>query len=110
MCIIPSAGTRDVRHGRVQTDVHGRSWAGTIDQPGGRNLLTKACTKRYQFIVSSAMYLAQAGPYGILYGVNELAGVMSNPSKVHLRATKHLRRYLGLASTSTSPTSERAPS
>ena len=40
------------------------------------------------------MYLAQVSRYDILYAVNQLARAMSKPSKAHMRAAKHVPRYL----------------
>ena len=40
------------------------------------------------------MYLAQVCRYDILYTVNHLARSMSKPSEAHMRAAKHLLRYL----------------
>ena len=40
------------------------------------------------------MFLAQVCRYDIHYVVNQLARVMSKPSKAHMGATKHLLRYL----------------
>ena len=40
------------------------------------------------------MYLAQVSRYDILYAVNQLARVMSEPSKANMGAAKHVLRYL----------------
>ena len=65
----------------------------SINQGEG-DFLSKADTLRYQSIVGSVMYLAQESRYDILYGVNQLARAMSNPSKARMGAGKHLLRYL----------------
>ena len=56
-------------------------------------LLNKEENRRYQGI-TGATYLTQVTPYDILYVVNQLASVMSKPAKTHMRAAKHLLRYL----------------
>ena len=40
------------------------------------------------------MYLGQFTRCGILYGVNQLARAMQNPSNAHMEAAKHVLRYL----------------
>ena len=50
--------------------------------------------KRFQAITGSVMYLAQVTRYDIGYAVNQLVRGMSNPSKAHMAAAKHLLRYL----------------
>ena len=64
-----------------------------LDQPE-ENLLNEEGKRRYESITGAAMYLAQVCRYDILYTVNQLARVMSKPSKAHMGAAKHLLRYL----------------
>ena len=65
----------------------------SLDQPADR-LLNEQGKQRYQSIVGALMYLAQVSRYDILYAVNQLARAMSKPSKAHMRAAKHVLRYL----------------
>ena len=88
-----SPGT--IRDGEVQPSTH--SWCGTRTVTGsaegesfdrGRR---KAFSGHYgQCDVSRA----QVTRYDIGYAVNQLARGMSNPSKAHMAAAKHLLRYL----------------
>ncbi|CAB1108749.1 unnamed protein product [Ectocarpus sp. CCAP 1310/34] len=45
-------------------------------------------------IIGSVIYLAQITRYDIMYCASQLARAMSNPSKIHMGAAKHLLRYL----------------
>ncbi|CAM9662428.1 unnamed protein product [Laminaria digitata] len=65
----------------------------SINQGKG-NFLPKADTQRYQSIVGNFSYVAQVSRHDILYGVTQLARAMSNPSKAHMGADRHLLRYL----------------
>ena len=65
----------------------------SLDQLADR-LLDEQEKQRYQSIDGSLMYLAQVSRYDILFAVNQLAKAMSKPSKAHMRAAKHVLRYL----------------
>ena len=65
----------------------------SLDQPK-ENVLNEEGKRRYQSIKGAAMYLAQVCRYDTHYVVNQLARVMSNSSKAHMGATKHLLRFL----------------
>ena len=65
----------------------------SLDQ-SEENPLNEKGKRRYQSITGAAMYLTQVCRYDILYTANQLARTMSNPSKAHMVAAKHLLRYL----------------
>ena len=65
----------------------------TLDQPE-ENSLNKEGKRRFQAITGSVMYLGQVTRYDIGYAVNQLARVVSKPSKPHMAAVKYLIRYL----------------
>lgn len=58
------------------------------------SLLDEEAKRRDKAIAGSAMYPSQVARYDTSYAVNQLARAMSKPSKVHMRAAKHLPRYL----------------
>ena len=65
----------------------------SVDQPE-ENILNKEDKQRFQAIMGSVMYLGQVTRYDIGYTINQLARAMSEPSKAHMAAAKHLLRYL----------------
>ena len=65
----------------------------SLDQPE-ENLVNEGGKRRYQSITGAAMYLTQIFRYDILYAVNQFVRAMSKPSRAHMRAAKHLLRYL----------------
>ena len=64
-----------------------------LDEPEER-LLSKEEKQRFQAITGSVLYLGQVTRHDTLHAVNQLARVMSKPSKAHMAAAKHLLRYL----------------
>ena len=54
----------------------------------------KADVKLYQQLVGSLMYVACGTRPDIAYAVNTCAQYMSNPGQSHLKAAKHILRYL----------------
>ena len=72
------------------------TWAGaelSLDQPDD-TLLDPTATKLYKSITRFRMLLSQYTRFDITYAVNQLARVMSKPSKLHVTATRRLLRYL----------------
>ncbi|CAB1120117.1 unnamed protein product [Ectocarpus sp. CCAP 1310/34] len=65
----------------------------SVKQPE-ETLLNAEGKQRYQAIIGSVMYLAQVTRYDIMYCASQFARAMSNPSKIHMGAAKHLLRYL----------------
>ena len=65
----------------------------SVEQPEG-TLLNAEDKQRYQTIAGSVAYLAQMTRYDIMYSTSQLARAMSIPAKIHMRAAKHLLRYL----------------
>ena len=63
----------------------------SLDQPADR-LLDEQEKQRYQSIAGALMYLVQVSRYDILYAVNQLSRAMSEPSKAHMGAAKHVLR------------------
>lgn len=57
-------------------------------------LLNAEETQRYQAIAGTVMYLSSVLRYDIMYSSSQLSRAMSNPSKVHMVAAKHILRYL----------------
>ena len=57
------------------------------------NLLDEEGRRRYQSIVGTAKFLAQISTHDVLYGVNQLAREMSEPSNGYMGAAKHLLLY-----------------
>ena len=64
----------------------------SLDQPE-ENLVNEGGKRRYQSITGAAI-LTQIFRYDILYAVNQFVRAMSKPSRAHMRAAKHLLRYL----------------
>ena len=56
--------------------------------------MNKEDKRRFQATTGSVMYLGQVTRYDIGYAVNQLVRAMSEPSKAHMAAAKHLLRYL----------------
>ena len=64
-----------------------------MDQPE-ESRLNKEDERHFQAIMGSAMHLGPMTRYDIGYAVNQLARAMPKPSKAHMKADKHLLRYL----------------
>lgn len=76
----------------------------SLEQPRDK-ILNREKRKRFHAISGSVMYLAQVTRYHIGYAVNQLVQAISKPSKAHMAAVKHVRRYLAGTTAMTSPTS-----
>ena len=50
--------------------------------------------KHYMSMIGSLMYAAQVGRPDLVHSVHQLARFMSNPSKEHVAAARHVIRYL----------------
>ena len=66
----------------------------SLDQPEEKLLSKEEKQHFLQAITGSVMYPGQVTRYDILYFINQLARVMSKPSKAHMVPAHHLFFYL----------------